>query len=95
MSNDTNPATIPDLAAVELGDLPASTGRSAWEQQVTAETGREADELAWSTPEGIDVPIHFNSRDTKSLGFLGTYPGITPYLRGPYATMYVNQPWTI
>ena len=95
MSTDTNPATIPDLASVALGDLPASTGRSAWEQQVTAETGREADELAWSTPEGIDVPIHFDSRDTKSLDFLGTYPGITPYLRGPYATMYVNQPWTI
>ena len=33
--------------------------------------------------------------DLEGLDFLGTYPGIAPYLRGPYPTMYVNQPWTI
>ena len=34
-------------------------------------------------------------RTSTGLDFLDTYPGIAPYLRGPYPTMYVNQPWTI
>jgi methylmalonyl-CoA mutase len=50
---------------------------------------------AWTTPEGIDVAAIYTADDVADLDFLQTYPGITPYLRGPYATMYVNQPWTI
>ena len=49
----------------------------------------------WSTPEGIDVAPLYTSSDTEGLDFLGTYPGLAPFLRGPYPTMYVNQPWTI
>ncbi|HEX7397051.1 MAG TPA: methylmalonyl-CoA mutase family protein, partial [Propionibacteriaceae bacterium] len=49
----------------------------------------------WETPEHIAVPPVFTSPDLKGLDFLETYPGIPPFLRGPYATMYVNQPWTI
>ena len=33
--------------------------------------------------------------DTEDLDFLETVPGAAPFLRGPYPTMYVNQPWTI
>jgi methylmalonyl-CoA mutase len=33
--------------------------------------------------------------DVAGLDFLDTYPGIAPYLRGPYPTMYVTQPWTV
>ena len=33
--------------------------------------------------------------DVDGLDFLDTYPGIAPYLRGPYPAMYVTQPWTI
>ena len=33
--------------------------------------------------------------DRAGIDFLDTYPGIAPYLRGPYPTMYVNQPWTV
>ena len=41
------------------------------------------------------MPPLFGSGDLDGLDFLTTRPGIAPYLRGPYATMYVNQPWTI
>ncbi|MGH3467624.1 MAG: methylmalonyl-CoA mutase, partial [Thermocrispum sp.] len=37
----------------------------------------------------------YDASDLDSCDFLGTYPGIAPYLRGPYPTMYVNQPWTV
>ncbi len=50
---------------------------------------------AWLTPEGIPVKPLYGSADTEGLDFLKTYPGLPPYLRGPYPTMYVEQPWTI
>src|SRR6478735_6415088 len=49
----------------------------------------------WITPEGIAVKPVFGADDVNGLDFLDTYPGIAPYLRGPYPAMYVTQPWTI
>src|SRR6187402_74454 len=49
----------------------------------------------WLTPEGILVKPGYNEADLEGIDFLETFPGIAPYLRGPYPTMYVNQPWTI
>ncbi|MCP4435147.1 MAG: methylmalonyl-CoA mutase [Actinomycetia bacterium] len=46
-------------------------------------------------PEGIHVDPSYDSASRKGLDFLGTYPGLAPFVRGPYPTMYVNQPWTI
>jgi methylmalonyl-CoA mutase len=50
---------------------------------------------AWQTPEGIAVKPVFGTGDTAGLDFLDGFPGIAPYLRGPYPTMYVQRPWTI
>ena len=49
----------------------------------------------WLTPEGILVNPAYSETDVKGIDFLDTYPGAAPFLRGPYPTMYVNQPWTI
>jgi methylmalonyl-CoA mutase len=49
----------------------------------------------WLTPEGIAVKPAYGPRDVDGLDFLDTYPGIPPYLRGPYPAMYVTQPWTV
>jgi methylmalonyl-CoA mutase len=49
----------------------------------------------WLTPEGIPVKSAYGPDDLAGLDFLDTYPGIAPYLRGPYPTMYVTQPWTV
>ncbi len=49
----------------------------------------------WLTPEGIDVKSFYGADDWRGLDFLATWPGLPPYLRGPYPTMYVNQPWTV
>ncbi|MFT7575413.1 MAG: methylmalonyl-CoA mutase [Alphaproteobacteria bacterium] len=54
-----------------------------------------ADAVPWTTPEGIDVKPVYSSKDTADLDFLDTYPGIAPFIRGPYPAMYVTQPWTI
>src|SRR5258707_9228288 len=49
----------------------------------------------WLTPEGIAVKPVYWADDVKDLDFLDTFPGIAPFLRGPYPTMYATQPWTI
>src|SRR5438132_9367843 len=48
----------------------------------------------WLTPEGIAVKSIYGAEDLAGLDFLDTFPGIPPFLRGPYPTMYVTQPWT-
>ncbi|WP_406275297.1 methylmalonyl-CoA mutase [Nocardia sp. NBC_00881] len=57
------------------------------------------EQLVWSTPEGIDVPPVFTKADRDAVAAEGypldSVPGIAPFVRGPYPTMYVNQPWTI
>ncbi|MFL6145800.1 MAG: methylmalonyl-CoA mutase [Labedaea sp.] len=47
------------------------------------------------TPEGIGIKPLYTKEDLDGLDFLETYPGLAPFLRGPYPTMYVSQPWTI
>ena len=49
---------------------------------------------AWSTPEGIDVAPAYGPADVASLADPG-YPGLAPFVRGPYPTMYLTNPWTI
>ncbi len=49
----------------------------------------------WLTPEGIAVKSGYAAADLAGIPDLDGYPGIAPFLRGPYPTMYVTQPWTI
>ncbi len=49
----------------------------------------------WMTPEGIPVKAAYGPQDREGLDLAGSYPGIAPFLRGPYPTMYATQPWTI
>ncbi|MBN8982147.1 MAG: methylmalonyl-CoA mutase [Rhizobiales bacterium] len=57
--------------------------------------GERSNAKPWLTPEGIEVKPQYSEADLKDIDFLDTWPGIAPYLRGPYPTMYVNQPWTV
>ena len=63
--------------------------------QRTATTAPSGRAEPWLTPEGILVKPAYGEADVAGLDFLETYPGIAPFLRGPYPTMYVNQPWTV
>ena len=86
---------VPDPSTVPLPASASTVGRSDWESAVAESTGAPVDQQVWTTPEGIDVAPLYSSADTAGLDFLDTYPGLPPFLRGPYPTMYVNQPWTI
>ena len=53
------------------------------------------DKTVWQTPEGLAIKRAYGAGDIDGLPFLDTWPGIAPFIRGPYPTMYVQQPWTI
>ncbi|NGN94093.1 methylmalonyl-CoA mutase [Nocardioides sp. KC13] len=49
----------------------------------------------WLSPEGIEIKPGYGPADLEGLDALDTFPGLSPFLRGPYPTMYTTQPWTI
>jgi methylmalonyl-CoA mutase len=79
---------LPDFSAVEL-TLDAQHAHD-WDA-----VAGEAGERLWMTPEGIGVKPAYRGRDLNGLDFVDSWPGLAPYVRGPYPTMYVGQPWTI
>src|SRR4051812_33773241 len=88
-------SSIPDFGSVELGRPASGASADDWAKAFRETTGRGVEEATWETPEGIAVPPLFTPDDLAGLDFLDTYPGIAPYLRGPYPTMYTTQPWTV
>ena len=72
---------IPNLTEIEFTELPNIRGKDTADSCIT--------------PEGIAVKSAYGPDDLAELDFLETYPGIPPFLRGPYPTMYVTRPWTI
>ncbi|MFI5531915.1 methylmalonyl-CoA mutase [Kitasatospora sp. NPDC051853] len=91
---------IPDFTEIGLDQeaAPAASAASTdaqWREAWREATGKDVEEQLWETPEGIGVKPLYTAADLEGLDFLGTYPGAAPYLRGPYPTMYVNQPWTV
>ncbi|MDQ0402121.1 methylmalonyl-CoA mutase [Streptomyces sp. NBC_01723] len=86
--------SIPDFSAIELG-APTSDADALDEWRAAVKKAADGDDLLWETPEQITVKPLYTGQDLEGLDFLDTFPGVAPYLRGPYPTMYVNQPWTI
>ena len=55
----------------------------------------KAKENIFTTPEGISLKSFYTKDDLTGFDHQNTYPGIDPFVRGPYPTMYANKPWTI
>ncbi len=60
-----------------------------------AATASTDEKATWDTPEGISVKPAYGAQDLDGLTHLHTWPGLPPFMRGPYPTMYVQQPWTV
>ncbi|OYN80745.1 methylmalonyl-CoA mutase [Mycolicibacterium sphagni] len=96
--------TVPSFADVPLhGERPvtAPTEAAVTEHVAAAASvhGYSAEQLEWQTPEGIAVKPVYVGADRDAVAAAGypldSFPGEPPFIRGPYPTMYVNQPWTI
>jgi methylmalonyl-CoA mutase len=67
-----------------------------WKKLVELESkGKTAEQFIWNSPEGIPVKPLYTKEDTHHLLNANTLPGLSPFVRGPKATMYVGRPWTI
>ncbi len=82
---------LPRFDQFDLGDAAVSADAAANFEQLLKAAGPEE----WLTPEQIPVGHLYGDDAYQGMDFLGTMPGIPPFLRGPYSTMYVSRPWTI
>ncbi len=83
MSAIPNFADVPLRGGVGVQALACSSSLKAELQHV------------WQTPEQIPVKPVYTSADLAGVDHLDTMPGLPPFVRGPYATMYVQRPWTV
>ena len=81
---------FPDFSKLDFDDAGAATAAADWRTLA----GDQADAV-WTTPEGIDVKRAYSAADLAPVSHLETMPGLPPFLRGPYSTMYVQRPWTV
>ena len=74
-------SNFPDFSKIDLDGTQAASG------------GTKAAGVG-DTPEGIALKASYSAGDTAGLDFLDDFPGIAPFGRGPYPTMYTQRPWT-
>jgi methylmalonyl-CoA mutase len=79
-------STAPDFTQLGWSDIDIAPAASATQT---------ADSALWHTPEQIAVAPAYSARDLAEVEHLEYQPGLPPFVRGPYATMYVQQPWTV
>src|SRR3954453_13306769 len=65
--------------------------RDDWQAAASKEV--KGKDIVWHTPEGIEVRPLYTGEDVE--GVDPGLPGFAPFTRGPYASMYTTQPWTI
>ncbi|NKD54086.1 MULTISPECIES: methylmalonyl-CoA mutase [unclassified Haematospirillum] len=94
-------SSIPDFSTLPLYDNGSLSEHAqngdieTWAEHFTREAGCHPDEAVWKTAEGIPVKPLYTAHDTEGLPCIDSLPGLPPFIRGPYLTMYVQQPWTI
>ncbi|MFN3171838.1 MAG: methylmalonyl-CoA mutase [Hyphomicrobiales bacterium] len=81
-------SNLPDFAKLPMPDFTA--GDSFPPRSVPLEQPHD-----WQTPEGIAVKRSYDASDREGLEHVSSLPGLAPYVRGPYPTMYVQRPWTV
>ncbi len=70
--------------------------KKQWEELASKELkGKPVESLEWKSPEGITIRPLYTAKDTEGIGFVDSLPGMSPYVRGPRATMYTGRPWTV
>ena len=85
----------PDFTTIDYSVSSPSSSIKEWREMAEKEADCSLDDLTWKTMEQIDVKPLYTADDAKSFEHLDFVPGVSPYLRAPFATMYVQRPWTV
>jgi methylmalonyl-CoA mutase len=87
--------TTPDFTNLNYKPENAGGSYQDWKAALEEKTGKRAEDFMWDTMEQIPVKPLYTAEDTAGMEHLDYQAGIAPFLRGPYATMYVFRPWTV
>ncbi len=85
----------PNFKDIELNLKSKSISKKNWKEKFRQETGKSVKDFIWETMEQIPVKPLYTKDDLKDIEHKDYFPGLPPFLRGPYSTMYVQRPWTI
>jgi methylmalonyl-CoA mutase len=85
----------PDFTQAKYNTYCPTSSYEEWKQKIEAETGKNVEDLVWQTMEKVPVSPLYTEADLKDAEHLEYTAGIAPFLRGPYASMYVTRPWTV
>ncbi|WP_066060721.1 methylmalonyl-CoA mutase [Neobacillus soli] len=85
----------PDFQNISLFDKQDFITKEDWQELVNQELETSIDDLLFETNEQINLKPIYTKEDREGLEHLDDLPGLPPYTRGPYPTMYVNRPWTV
>ncbi|MEH7377062.1 methylmalonyl-CoA mutase [Neobacillus drentensis] len=85
----------PDFQNISLFDNQSFMTKEEWQQKVHQEINTSIDDLLFETNEQISLKPLYTKEDREDLEHIDNLPGLPPYTRGPYPTMYVNRPWTV
>jgi len=87
--------TFPDYTKVELNTAAAPVTFEQWRDRFETETGKSLSDWVRQTLEQIEVQPLYTAADLANCEHLDTMPGLAPFVRGPYGSMYVTKPWTV
>ncbi|WHZ01654.1 methylmalonyl-CoA mutase [Neobacillus sp. YX16] len=85
----------PDFQSISLFEEQDFITKEQWQKQVDKQIDTSIDDLLFETNEQIQLKPLYTTEDREGLQHLDDLPGIPPFTRGPYPTMYVNRPWTV
>ncbi|MGG3737936.1 methylmalonyl-CoA mutase [Aeribacillus pallidus] len=84
-----------DFSNISLNLVSEKVNEQQWKQAIEEKLKQSIDDLLFETNEHIAIKPLYTKKDIEGLDFLDYMPGIPPYLRGPYPSMYINRPWTV
>jgi len=87
--------SIPDFSNIKFKPNSPAVDHDRWKKDIERTTGRPIDDLGWRSLENIDCKLLYTEKDLDEINHLSFMPGIAPFSRGPYATMYTMRPWTV
>lgn len=85
----------PDFQNIPLNNEQDFITKQQWQEQVEKDIQSSIDDLLFETNEQIKLKPLYTTEDRNEIEHLDDLPGLPPYTRGPYPTMYVNRPWTV
>jgi methylmalonyl-CoA mutase len=85
----------PDFQNLSLFNGQKEMTKEEWQERVKKEFDNSIEDLLFETNEQISLKPLYTKEDREGIEHIGHLPGLPPYTRGPYPTMYVNRPWTV